>query len=422
MKAVSPPQGDWGRRLQSVGLSKPAVLFLTCVTVLCAVAGPGQAQTFTQAFESALKNDAAYAAALIGVRNREIASQEARAAFYPSAGLRYSLPEVGQGGGVATLSLVQPIASYDRYLNRQQVDPLLAQSRVQARQARDDLQLRLFRSMADVVRTREAIRALDVQLRGLSEQLQRARRMRELGQGTITEVNDFEVRLAVAQANRVSQETTQQAALRTVNRITGLTALVNEVDVSDAAGDLRATVGDENAFVNHVLASSSAVQAGRLAVTLQEIAAKRVRAKYVPTLSASVSRGSDGSTSGGVRFGISLDAPLSVGSLYEEQRAANDVQQARDNLRLAEQTAASDALTLWRAGLNQVQEVEIRRRAVAAARMALEANIKSYQGGVKSNIDVVTSYQNLADSETALASSELALTETRLQQRLLLAP
>lgn len=381
-----------------------------------------QAQTFTQALEAAFKYDAAYTVAIVGVRNSEIAAREAASSFYPSAGLRYAQPDLGQGSGVATLSLVQPIASYDRLLNRRQVDPLLAQAQVQARQARADLNLRLYRAMADVVRTRETMRALDVQLRGLGEQLQRARRMRELGQGTITEISDFEVRLAVAQANRFSQETTQQSALRTVGRISGLTPDAPTVDVSDASGTGGLPVADEAGFVNAVLASSTAVQSARLRVTLEEIAAKRVRAKYLPTLSASISKGSDGSGSGGVRFGLSLDAPLSAGSLYEDQRAANALIQARDNLRLAEQTAASDALTLWRAALNQVQEVEIRRRAVAAARMALEANIRSYQGGVKSNIDVVTSYQNLADSETALANSELALTETRLQQRLLLTP
>lgn len=395
---------------------------LVAAAALAGAAFSAQSQTFTQAYEAALKNDAAYAAAMVGVLNREIAAKEAAASFYPSAGLSYSLPEVGQGNGVGTLSLVQPIASYDRYLNRQQVDPLQAQARVQARQARDELNLRVFKAMADIVRTRETIRALDVQLRGLSEQLQRARRMRELGQGTITEVNDFEVRLAVAQANRLSQETTQQAAVRTLNRITGLSPVVDAVNVSDAAGSGPLPVDDENAFVTAVLASSTSVQAARLNVTLQEIAAKRVRAKYVPSLNASVSRGTDGTTSGGVRFGISLDAPLSAGSLYEDQRAANDLVQANDNLRLAEQTTSSDALTLWRAAINQVREVEIRRRAVASAQLALEANIKSYQGGVKSNIDVVTGYQNLADSETALANSELALTETRLQQRLLLAP
>ena len=230
------------------------------------------------------------------------------------------------------------------------------------------------------------------------------------------------MRLAVAQANRVSQETTQQSAARALNRITGLSPVIDSIDVSDAALRNPQPAGDQAAFVEAVLASSPTVEAARLNLALQEIAAKRVRSRYVPTLNASISRGSDGRNSGGVRFGLSLEAPLSAGVLYEDQRAANDLIQARDNLRLALQTASSDAVTLWQSAINLAQEVEIRRRAVAAARLAVEANLKSYQGGVKSNIDVVTSYQNLADSETALANSELALTETWLQQRLLLMP
>jgi protease secretion system outer membrane protein len=390
--------------------------------VLCvAFAADANAQTYSEAVAAALKSDAAYAAALAGVSNRQIAAREAAASFYPSARLSYSQPSLGQGGsGVATVSVTQPIASYDRYLNFQQVEPINLQAQLQARQARSDLGLRVFRAMADAIRAREAIRTIDVQLQGLGEQLQRAQRMRELGQGTITEVSDFEVRLAVAQANRVNQETALQGALRVIGRITGLTAAPQSLDVADAVGGAMPLVGGESEFVSAVLDSSVPVQTARQAVRLQEIAARRVRAQYFPVLSASVSRRSDGASSGGVQFGLSLEAPLSAGSLYDDQRAANDLRQARDNLRLAEQTAASDALTLWRATINQAQEVEIRRRAVLVARQALEGNIRSYQGGVKSNIDVVTSYQNLADSENALVNSQLSLLESRLQQRLLL--
>jgi protease secretion system outer membrane protein len=74
---------------------------------------------------------------------------------------------------------------------------------------------------------------------------------------------------------------------------------------------------------------------------------------------------------------------------------------------------------VWKSSESLDTELQIRRRAVEAAKLALEGNIKSYQGGVKSNIDVVTSYQNLADAETALVNSEVARTETLLTIRLL---
>lgn len=429
MHRVHAPAAPPGRRgaASTVGCAswRRTRSFAAILLAMASLLGPqaAQAQTFSQSVAQALKADAEYAAAIVGVANREIAAKEAAASFYPSARIGYAQPEVGQRKGVATVVLTQPIVSYDRYLNRQQVDPITAQAQVQARQARDDLHLRVYRTMADAIRAREAIRTIDVQLRGLGEQLQRARRMRELGQGTITEVSDFEVRLAVAQANRVGQVTALQRALRTYTRITGVSAVTADtLEVSDAPGQVSTPATEERDFVAAVLDTSAAVQAARLAVRLQEIAARRSRAKYLPVLNASVSRGSDGSSSGGVRFGLTLEAPLSAGSLYEDQRATNELQQAKDRLLVAEQTAASDAATLWQSIVNQTQEVEIRRRAVDVARMALEANIKSYEGGVKSNIDVVTSYQNLADSENALVNSQLGLLESRLQQRLLLQP
>jgi protease secretion system outer membrane protein len=345
--------------------------------------------------------------------------------MYPGATVSYAQADVGTGArGTTTLSLVQPVASYSRFLNLQRTEPLSDLADQEARQAFSDLSLRVYRSLADVVRARETIRALDVQLKGLEEQLQRARRMRELGQGTITEVSDFEVRVAVAQANRLAQQNALEAAIRTVQLVTGLLAIAPAVDVSDAQGVGPAPAADESDFTLQVRERSAAVRIAQRNLLLQEIAARSVRARYLPEVTASVSRTSSptGTTGGDLRFGLSLSAPLTVGSFYEDRRAATDVTRARENLRFAQENASAEAVKLWRAGTSLTREVEIRRQAVETARLSVEANLRSYQGGVRSNIHVLTSYQNLADAETALITSQLSLYETLLTQRLLISP
>ncbi|MFM8767609.1 MAG: TolC family protein [Rubrivivax sp.] len=401
-------------------LRKRPLVWLSCA--LLTVAGPAAAQTFREALTAAERADAQFNVALANVANRKVQVQEAKSAFYPSATVSYSRADLTAGANSASYSatIIQPLLSYDRYLTLQQVDPIAALVVAEERQARNELALRLFRVMADIIRNREAIRSISVQLEGLETQLKRAQRMRELGQGTITEVSDYEVRLAVAQANRVSQRSNLDAALRNFTLITGLQAQPDRVSVSDAAPGVRPA--DENSFVTRVRETAMPVVSARQGLRLQEIAVKRLRSEFLPSVVAVAGRGrSAGATSSytDTRVGIVFNAPLGAGQWFNAQRAATDLQRAQESLRLAQDNAANEAQRLWKSSESLDTEVQIRRRAVEAAKLALEGNIKSYQGGVKSNIDVVTSYQNLADAETALVNSEVARTDTLLTIRLL---
>lgn len=403
---------------RSNGRSPLAIAGLMAVGCLWAAAV--QAQTFREALGAAEKADAQFTAALAGVANRKVQVLEARSAFYPSASVSYSRADLTGGGGAGYgLTVTQPILSYDRYLTLQQADPTSVLALVEEREARAALGLRVFKVMAEMIRAREGIRSLDVQIEGLDTQLKRARRMRELGQGTVTEVSDFEVRMAVAEANRINQRSTLEAAQRSFTLLTGLQADPQRVSVADAAGT---QAREEAAYVARVRDGANAVVSARQAVRLQEIAVKRVRAEFLPQLLGTASTGRVAGATGtttDTRVGLTLSAPIGVSQWYGNQKAGIELQRTQENLRFAQQNAASDGLRLLRSAAALEIEVEIRRRAVEAARFALEGNIKSYQGGVKSNIDVVTSYQNLADTEVALVNSELLRTEANLNLRLL---
>jgi protease secretion system outer membrane protein len=159
----------------------------------------------------------------------------------------------------------------------------------------------------------------------------------------------------------------------------------------------------------------------RLNLRLAEIAAKRVPAQYAPQLQAQAVRthisGSD--TASVSRVGFVLTAPLGANPYYDYQRAAADLLRAQENLRFAQDTQGNEATRLFTAIRSYRDEVQMRQQAVEAAKLAVEANVKSYQGGVKTNIDVVTSYQNLADAETALVNSSISLSESQIRLRLL---
>lgn len=384
-------------------------------------AAPVRAQSFEEAMQAARRTDAQYAAALAAADARRALSRQAATAYYPSATVNYNSVDLSYSGRVTrSLTVQQPLLSYDRFLLLKQADPLAALSQVDAIQAENDLALRVFTAMADIVRARESIRALDTTINGLQEQLQRARRMRELGQGTVTEVSDFETRVAVAQANRLNQLNNLGTAQRSFSLVTGLRPEVPTLRVEPAQPwpqppsleQLTASVRDNAAMP----------LAARLNVELARIAAKRVTAQYLPQINAQATRlkvaGVD--TVDTSRVALTLTAPLGTAPYYDYQRASAELVRAEDNLRYAQDSTVAEATRLHAALSALGEEVKVREQAVASARLAVEANVRSYQGGVKSNIDVITSYQGLSDAEVALATTQLSLAEAALRLNLLL--
>lgn len=378
-----------------------------------------RAQTFSESVQAARQADAQYTAAAAVVENRRAQSRQSGAAFYPAATVNYNSADAAYGGRSSrTLAVQQPLLSYDRYLMLQQSDPLAALAEAELAQADNDMTLRVFSAMAEIVRNREQIRALGVQIEGLEEQLRRATRMRELGQGTVTEVSDFQVRVAVAQANRVNLRNALQAAERNYTLITGLRPAVSTLQVEVPPWqDPRGL--DE--VVSQVRENAPLAAQARLNVRLAEIAAKRVTAQYMPQLAAQVAHTSVPGFDPGTRsrVAVTLTAPLGTSPYYDYQRAAADLTRAQENLRYAQDSQAMEAARLFNAIRSYADEVQIRQQAVETARQSVEANVKSYQGGVKTNIDVISSYQALADAEVALVNSNLQWAEVQLRMYLL---
>ncbi|MEX8517120.1 MAG: TolC family protein [Leptothrix sp. (in: b-proteobacteria)] len=379
------------------------------------------AQTFEQSVVAARKADAQFAVQQAAVLGRRAQANQAGTVFWPYAGVTYNQADLSVGGKTTSiLSLTQPLLSYDRYLLLQQSETLMAQADAEERQATNDMVLRVFSVMVEVIKNREAIRANDIQINGLQEQLNRAVRMRSLGQGTVTEVSDFEVQVAVAQANRLNQQNALQTAERNFNLLTGLHADVVAMTVEPAQA--RQEIRSFEELMAYVRDNAPSVKIARIGLEQAQIASKRTKAQYVPQVSAQVARTQyAGLPSANVSsVAITLSATIGAAQYYDDQKASTEVLRAQENLRYSQETTVSEATRLFVAVRSFNDEIIARQRALDAARQAVTANVKSYQGGVKTNIDVLASYKNLADAEVALVNSRLLQIEAELRLNLLL--
>lgn len=398
--------------MKTIHFPRPHVL--ACSLMLAFVGVHAHAQSFEEAVQSARRADAQYTSALASAQGRHAQARQAGSAYWPAASISYKPSDSSSGRSTRSIGVSQPLLSYDKLLSMRQAEPLDALANAEATKADNDLVLRVFTAMADIVRYREQIRAIGVQIDGLQEQLRRARRMHELGQGTVTEISDFETRVAVAQANRIGLQNQLQAAQRQFTLVTGLTANVSVLRVDPAQPWPQPPAIDQ--FVADARQNTVAVLAARQNVDLARIAAKRVVAQYLPEVTLQVSRSQTAGISSDVnRVGVTLSAPLGASPYFEQQRAAVDVQRTQEDLRYAEESSAAEAAKLHASYAVLNEEVKVRSAALESARLAVNANVRSYQGGVKSNMDVITSYQNLADAEVSLVNTMLSLREAELR-------
>ena len=395
-----------------------------CLTALCLIASCpliGRAQTFEESVRAARTFDAQYTAQLAAVQGSRVSARQAGSAFYPYANVAFNQTDISAGGNsTQSLSLVQPLLSYSLYLSLKSSAPLSALADAAERQAHADMFLRVNNSMAEIVRNRESIRALNVQIKGLQEQLLRSSRMRELGQGTVTEVSDFEVRLSVAQANKVTLQNNLQSAERNFTLLTNIRPHVASLSVEPVLPWAETRSLEE--LIDYARNHSTAAVTAQRNLELAEIAAKRVTAQFLPQVVAQVGRNySAGNQSSDYsHVSVNLSVPLGASQYYESQKASTDITRAQETLRYAKDFASSETSRLYQAVISYSDEVAIRQRALTAAHLAVEGNEKSYQGGVKTNIDVLTSYQNLADAEVALVNSRLTKRDVELRLQILL--
>lgn len=387
------------------------VLFITSLTLVSSAAF---AQTYPEALAAARRNDPIYAQRQSDVQLERLQARQAKLSYLPAVGIGYREADVGNTAWTTEATLTQPIFDYDRLLQWQQGRPLSERADATAVTVEQDLAQRVYRAMATLVLARETLRALGIQIQNLETQTQRAKRLRDLGQGTVTEVSDFEVRLAAARASELKTRNDLHSAERAFILLTGLQPQPDKINV-DAVfpqGNIKAR---EWYRAEAQRANPSLTQARRN-VELAELNLKRARSEFLPKVSGFVTYGK---TEGfpaehDARIGVNLAVPLDANYLLSNSRAGVELRRSKDAARFAEDFVINETERLYATVTSLQREVAIREQVIDNAKLAVEGNVKGYQGGIRSNIDVVTAIQNLTDAEVALVSSRLALAASYL--------
>ena len=390
------------------------VFFWRHMALVVAVLGasPLWASNLLGDYQRARQYDATFSASLAEYETQRLQAGVAAAAYYPQAKFNRS-QLANENKERQTFTVTQPVVNWDRWLNLQESEPRANMAEATMERQQYDLAQRLFKVVGALSESREKRLLNEANIRALEAQTTSAQRMFELGMGTVTDVYDAKVRLAQARSQSLALRSAQQAAERQYEVMVG--ALPSGTSYRLRKEPVAFQLPPLQEVLDQALGQNPSIRSSQLATAIGEISRKRAKAVYWPSLNASMQRSQyngNTTTSSGITFGI--DIPIDISSYMRLQTSELELQKLREQERDARQRIELEVRRLHAELDTALTDVAIRREAIAAAEQSLNANEKSYEGGVRSKLDVLNAIQSLHQTQGDYVSTVLQLGEKLL--------
>ncbi len=360
-----------------------------------------------KAYANARAFDAAYQAALADFESARLQATAAYFAYVPS--LRYSesvLEFERQSRKTTALSI--PLFSIDKIGTFRSADSKAAQAQATLRIREYELLARVVTAAADFSQACESLRTNEARIATLTGEADKAQREYELGQGTITDQRDTQVRLDQARATQQSLLARKQTAARAYRTITG--EVPKEADFVLMRRFKRLAMQDLDAVSQAAMSSNAELMNAYSALRIAELDHFRAKGALAPEVNYQISKSQTAIGTNDTQ-GIVINFPLQAGGVLNVFSSAYAIDKAKAAVRQTEMQVAQNVErfhTLVSAGLN---ESNIRLQAIESAALSVVANEKSFRGGVRTRLDVLNAVQTQFQVNEDYVTTLLALAQ-----------
>lgn len=317
-----------------------------------------------------------------------------------------------------TFQISQPILDLKKFATLQSADSLEIVAKANFLLAEQTLASRVLALVLELIKVRENLENNEEQIRTLDAQLVRAKRRLALNQGTVTEVSSTQVRSDQAKANRQQLLLSYATFERQYQAMTGL---LPQPELLRFATDLAAprlpTLAEVAALAKD---NSPKVIAANAQVRLAELEQRKVMANYLPQVDYVIQQTKIEGEKSDTFSGLNLSVPVGVSpsNIALQRKAIFAADRAEDQLRVVTTQVgleAQQAAAQLRAG---VSEVQIRKKVVASAERAVQANLKGFDAGIVTSNDVLSAILTLFDARREYVNSLATLASAYLQVQL----
>ena len=365
---------------------------------------------FVEEYNKATRYDPTYLTALADQRGNLAAANQAWTAYTPTASYT-TQRQFTETGPTGTLTVSQPIIDYAALASLREAQPRkgFAESTFITKQ--QDLATRLFKAADAIILANENLKLNDSKIRALELQYFAAKRKYELGQGTITDQRDIEVKAAQAKSQQITNKSQLMVAAKQYAAITGETPNVAEfvLPAKHNSFDLK-PVED---YIDLALQNNPSIIAARYSERVAELEVQKSYGAFMPTFSVALSDIKTGGNTQHSVYGL-VNLPLQAGTYFAIQGVAASYQKSKEATRDVEEKTKVDVQRL-RAQLEAgFESLAIQQDAIKSAELSVEANIKSYEGGVRTTVDVLNATQTVFQVKSDYVTSVTTQAENYL--------
>ena len=369
-----------------------------------------QAGPLTDAFLQARKFDAVFQQAEPERESNTAAAQAAGAAYYPQFQASFSRLET-ETSPRQTYTITQPLISLDRYASYREAEPREALGVATYQSREQELSQRLLKGVTELLRSTESKRLNKSKIAALENQALAAKKSFAAGVGTITDQRDAQVRLDQARADALMVDAQIDAAQRQFFSMTGEAAVPRLLSLPHAVRALPILPLDD--YLTTGVQTNPQLVAAMQNQRLADLAVSRSNGSLWPTLSAVYTDSTTNNTN--VSYtGLSLSLPLQPSSIYQMRGAAANATKTQQQTREVEQRTRLEVQRLWSMVNAGRAEIAIRLASIRSAELSVEANDKSFKGGVRSQIDVLNSIQTYYQVQQEYVTAILTLADNYL--------
>lgn len=364
--------------------------WLCSVLCLCAVT-PASALDLVADFQKAMQHDPHYRAAQAEKGANLTLAEQARLSYLPEASLNTQRLQ-NDVAARRTMTVTQPLFNAEKLALLKMQDPRadFAEASLMTQQA--DLAQRLFKAATGIILAVENQSLNQARLSALTQQTERAKRLYAMGQGTVTDQRDLEVKLAQARAQHLLLTSQVETAAKQYAAVVGERPKVAEFVLAKQHTALKLLPLDDH--VAQSLAHHPAVKASKMSEKMAELEVSRAKGATLPTLSAAYINSSSGNLTN-VSTALVVNMPFQVGTWMGHELAQQNLLKAVANRRETEEKIRVDVEKAWNQVSSGVEILKAQSEAIDAARLSVEANTRSFQGGIRSSVDVINAIQTV---------------------------
>ena len=426
--------------LHFAGTTRMAQSLLTALLVIMPLGTQAQAMGLMELVQLAKQHDANYQATLARAQADQEIEKQARASLLPSLFFSAQIEkqdntfeafgnqiEASRDPGTYSLVLTQALFRPQAWQTYKQSQLSAEVARLQARQAEQELLLKVTRAYFDVLNAQNDLDNLDIQKLAVQEQLAFAQKNFETGNATITDQQEAQARFDLINAQKLVGQnllSTRQLALETLTGKTPdvLNTLNSHVTLAPPQP------AQPQSWADQAQQSNIQVLQARLNQEIAEREASKARLGHLPTLDLMVKRveteqQSFNGTTGqpfeiGIEnntLGLTLNVPLFSGGATQSnvRQQAHLLTKARQDLEAASRFAQQQAKAAFLNTQSALAQVSALQTAVKSSELALASNKTAYEVGVRINVDVLNAQQQLSSTQRDLSRAQYnALVQT----------